>query len=213
MYWIIVRDEVSWHSTRLQMSFNLILLLCGLLYHPFLHTLTSVVVSLSTLHAWVTHLWLQFWFIFLTVFILFFFSNYAAICRCRLLDIYFKPLTHSMQGVDGQCLSGHVLACKLLVVQLCPCMGVCFFFFMPSGGSALPRLMNWLLSSKALQYKTQVQRLRKIKHFRVCSTWAILLSAAPHTLSLFWVLVKTTVKNYLVCSLWIIGLGLCCLFL
>ena len=142
MYWIIVRDEVSWHSTRLQMSFNLILLLCGLLYHPFLHTLTSVVVSLSTLHAWVTHLWLQFWFIFLTVFILFFFSNYAAICRCRLLDIYFKPLTHSMQGVDGQCLSGHVLACKLLVVQLCPCMGVFFFFLCPV--VAVPYLAWWI---------------------------------------------------------------------
>lgn len=195
MYWIIVRDEVSWHSTRLQMSFNLILLLCGLLYHPFLHTLTSVTVSLSTLHAWVTHLWLQFWFIFFVVFISFFFSNYAAICHCRLLDVHFKPLTHSMLGVDGQCLSGHVLACKLLVVQSCPCMGV-FLFQCPV--VAVPLVVGF----KNITVKnTQVQRLRKVKHFRLCSTWAILLSAAPHTLSLFWVLVKTTVNNYLVCSL------------
>lgn len=72
---------------------------------------------------------------FLHCFYFIFFSNYAAICHCRLLDVHFKPLTHSMLGVDGQCLSGHVLACKLLVVQSCPCMGV-FLFLMPSGGSA-----------------------------------------------------------------------------
>lgn len=132
---------------------------------------------------------------FLHCFYFIFFSNYAAICHCRLLDVHFKPLTHSMLGVDGQCLSGHVLACKLLVVQSCPCMGV-FLFQCPV--VAVPLVVGF----KNITVKnTQVQRLRKVKHFRLCSTWAILLSAAPHTLSLFWVLVKTTVNNYLVCSL------------
>ena len=56
-----------WHSTqpfRMSLTWSSALqygLLCSC-------TLTTIVVSLSTLHAWIPHLWLQFWFIFFIVF-------------------------------------------------------------------------------------------------------------------------------------------------
>lgn len=86
---------------------------------------------LSTLHAWLPHLWLQSWF---HVFVCNFYTVMSTICRQRQSSL---NCSHSLTQckVDGQ-----RLACDCMQFVTCPALylhGRLFFFFCPVVGGAL----------------------------------------------------------------------------